>query len=176
MPSRWIVVVLLLCATALQAGASSEIRRSVLAGGATGGSGAGLTLNSTLGQVVTGRAEAGTHAVLSGFWSPRPLASGAPEHALPERFQLYAAAPNPFLAGTALRFDVPASGGRVSLRVYDVAGRAVRTLLEGEATPGRQVAQWDGNDEWGRRIALGLYLCTFEAPGYRRSVKLVHIR
>jgi hypothetical protein len=65
--------------------------------------------------------------------------------------------PNPFNPVTRIAFDLP--GTRVvSLRVYDVAGRLVRTLRSEETLPaGRHEAVWDGRDDGGRRSASGTY-------------------
>jgi hypothetical protein len=69
--------------------------------------------------------------------------------------------PNPFNPETTIRFEVPGGeNGRahVSLRVYDLRGRLVRTLVDEELLPGRHEVVWDGRDEEGRRVPSGLYL------------------
>ncbi len=70
--------------------------------------------------------------------------------------------PNPFGVVTEIRFRVPEMT-RVALRVYDVLGHAVRTLMDAPLAAGPQVARWDGRDDRGRAVASGVYLCRLEA-------------
>ena len=71
---------------------------------------------------------------------------------------LYPAAPNPFNPITTIRFNVHESGN-VSLKVYDVAGRLVRTLVNEVRAPnqGGHEAIWNGRDNGGRPVASGVY-------------------
>jgi len=88
---------------------------------------------------------------------------------------LYASAPNPARAGALLRFSLPARGP-ITLAIFDVSGRRVRTVLEGEVEAGAHEARWDGRDEQGRLANAGLYLCHLDAAGTRQSRKLVLAR
>ena len=83
---------------------------------------------------------------------------------------LFSAHPNPTQAGTEIAFEVPASGGRVRLSIFDVAGRRVAVLVDDELSGGRHTARWDGRDQHGARAATGLYFYRLEAPG----LTLVH--
>jgi len=62
----------------------------------------------------------------------------------------------------------------VRLRIYDAAGRWVRTLIDADMTPGwnRQVL-WNGLDGSGRRVAVGVYFCKLETTAGSQSQKLV---
>ncbi len=64
---------------------------------------------------------------------------------LPARFDLLAGQPNPFNPSTTLRFLLP-EATMVSLRIYDVSGQLVRTLVEGDFAPGEHAAVWDGRN------------------------------
>jgi hypothetical protein len=86
--------------------------------------------------------------------------------------QILANSPNPFRAedGTLLRFVMP-QRGRVTVRLYDVAGRLVRELVHGESAAGLRTQRWDGRDARGRRVAAGVYfvqLAAFERERTRR--------
>lgn len=72
--------------------------------------------------------------------------------------------PNPMVRSCALDFEV-ATPGRVEVRVFDIAGRAVRTLLDGELPGGRQTVVWDGRDDGGAAVANGVYFYRVEMPG-----------
>jgi len=65
----------------------------------------------------------------------------------------------------------------LTLRVYDVAGRVVRTLVDGTMRAGRDLGVvWNGTDDAGAPVASGIYLCRLDAPGLRASRKLVLLR
>jgi len=72
--------------------------------------------------------------------------------------------PNPFGRSTTIHFDIPAPGTRLTLSVYDVGGRLVRTLLAGEVAPGAFDACWDGLDDDGGRLPSGVYLTRMATP------------
>ena len=78
----------------------------------------------------------------------------------PERPFTFVNAPNPFdpAGGTWVSLDLPSSGP-VSLAVYDVEGRRVRTLFEGEPTDHGMKVRWDGRDDNGREVGSGVYFC-----------------
>jgi hypothetical protein len=77
-------------------------------------------------------------------------------------FALHDAAPNPFNPQTTISFDLPRAES-VSLRVYDTAGRLVRTLLAGSpGQAGRNEVVWNGRDNQGNQAASGVYLYRLE--------------
>jgi hypothetical protein len=83
--------------------------------------------------------------------------------------------PNPFNPVTTIRFAI-AKPGWVVLRVYNVAGRPVRTLVKGRREIDRYEATWDGRDDGGRLVASGVYLYELDAPGYLETKKMVLVR
>jgi subtilisin-like proprotein convertase family protein len=76
--------------------------------------------------------------------------------ALPTVFALYDNYPNPFNPLTNIKFDLP-KAGRVSVRVYDLSGRLVKTLVDEQMARSTHIVQWDGSDDGGRRVASGTY-------------------
>jgi hypothetical protein len=98
------------------------------------------------------------------------------EPVLPNVFALYQNVPNPFNPTTSIRFDVPAGGGIVSLRVYDVSGRLVRTLVGGPQTAGQKTVTWDGRNAAGNTVAAGAYLYRLTAPGFEQTRKMILIK
>jgi hypothetical protein len=66
------------------------------------------------------------------------------------------AVPNPFHGSTSVRYMLP-EAARVKVRVYDAAGRLVRTLFEGDRGPGWHGEVWDGADGAGRGVPGGIY-------------------
>ncbi len=70
--------------------------------------------------------------------------------------------PNPFNPRTKIAFTL-AQPGEATLRVYDVDGRLVRTLVSGWQPAGERTVVWDGLDDRGGRAASGLYFCHLRA-------------
>jgi hypothetical protein len=80
--------------------------------------------------------------------------------AAPTAPALHQNTPNPFNPATTIAYDVPARG-HVALRVYDVSGKLVRTLVDGDRPAGTHAVPWNGMDDAGRRVASGVYLYRF---------------
>ena len=80
---------------------------------------------------------------------------------MPRRAFLGQNVPNPFNPMTSVPYGVPALDGAarapVRIDVFDVRGRSVRRLLEGEKAPGTYQALWDGRDDRGRPVQSGVY-------------------
>jgi len=84
--------------------------------------------------------------------------------------------PNPTPAATRLSYELPRAA-RVSLGIYDVTGRLVRTLTEGAGrSAGPHTAGWDGRDSHGRLVGPGLYLVRLDADGVVRTHKVMITR
>ncbi len=82
--------------------------------------------------------------------------SGVPEvHRRPFLSQNY---PNPFNPRTEIVYTVQGPESRVSLRVYDLAGRLVRHLVDKISPAGDHHTHWDGTDDAGKRVVSGIYL------------------
>ena len=84
--------------------------------------------------------------------------------------------PNPFRATTSIAFNLP-QNGNVRLTIYDVAGRLVRRLIDGQSLPaGTHEARWQGDDEVGRAAAPGVYYYRLEAGERSISRHMLLIR
>ncbi len=84
--------------------------------------------------------------------------------------------PTPFNPVTSIRFDVAPGGARVTLRVFDVEGRLVRTLVDGFEVEGERTAVWDGSDSRGYPVASGLYFYRLEAPDFVETRKMLLLK
>ena len=104
---------------------------------------------------------------------PAPLpVSLAP---LPLTAALYPPYPNPFNPETTLSFYLP-HGGEVELRIYDLLGRPVRTLVESHMVQGYHTLTWGGGDARGRTAAAGLYLAELRLGDFRQVRKLLLLK
>ncbi len=93
------------------------------------------------------------------------------------RFALGRAFPNPArgLSGVALDFEAPVRTG-VRARVYDVQGRLIRTVVDGQVERGVRRLRWDARDEGGRAAAAGVYFLRLEASAFRANEKFLILR
>ncbi len=71
---------------------------------------------------------------------------------------------NPSGPNAELAFTV-AEPGPVSLRVYDLSGRLMRTLVDENKSPGQYEVRWDGRAERGGEVASGMYYFLLDTPG-----------
>ncbi|MCC7265507.1 MAG: T9SS type A sorting domain-containing protein [Candidatus Latescibacteria bacterium] len=83
--------------------------------------------------------------------------------------------PNPFNAGTQIRYQLE-QAGPVQLEIRSLAGQVVRVLVAQAQAAGRYQVQWDGMDEQGRAAGSGLYLCQLRQGGLRETRKLLLLR
>ncbi len=95
--------------------------------------------------------------------------------ASPLRYAIAQNRPNPFNPSTEIRFTAAAEAP-VSLRVYDVEGRVVRTLVDGVMPAGEHVAVWDGRDGNGAAAASGIYYYKIEAGDFMATRKMVLVK
>lgn len=80
---------------------------------------------------------------------------------LPEEFQLHANYPNPFNPHTLIRFDLP-EAAEVTLKVFNLLGEEIRTLVSGYTAAGFHALSWDGTDGAGRGVPSGIYIYRLE--------------
>lgn len=104
--------------------------------------------------------------VSDGFGTAGPLSIDVPA-GLPETFALEQNYPNPFNPKTNFRYHVAAQE-RVTLRVYDVLGREVATLVNETRTPGTYTATWDAVD-----VASGVYYYRMTAGAFSELKKMI---
>jgi len=109
------------------------------------------------------------------IWGVEPSLSDVPDDAVVSGIALSPNHPNPFAPPTSVRFTVPQRTG-VSLAVYDVAGRLVRTLVDGEVEAGEHAVTWDGRYASGAEAASGVYFCKLSAMSTTRTVSMALVR
>ncbi len=76
----------------------------------------------------------------------------------PLTFQLYANYPNPFNPSTVVSYDIPKDDVSVLLKVYDILGHEVRTLVNKEQKSGHYAVEWNGRDNNGSMVSSGIYI------------------
>lgn len=107
----------------------------------------------------------------SGIFKSTGIVSGVHENeGSPVSFYLFQNYPNPFNPATTISYQLPAVG-RVSLKVYDVLGREVRTLVDEVKRPGKYVIEFDGNG-----LPSGVYFYRLSARNHVETKKMVLIK
>ena len=83
--------------------------------------------------------------------------------------------PNPFNPSTEIRFTIPTAGPG-SLRVFDLHGRLVRTLAQGNLPAGEGSLTWHGRDDSGRSVGSGVYIYRLDASGLCMERRMVLLK
>jgi len=115
----------------------------------------------------------GNYAGTFNYYDNTGASTGAPaSQDLPAHGLLLSAAPNPFNPVTTVRYVLPAEAD-VTLAIFDIAGRQVRTLFTGSQPAGPHSVVWRGTDDSGRVLGSGVYLCRLIAGREVRTVKVL---
>ncbi len=80
--------------------------------------------------------------------------------------------PNPFNPSTTIAFEV-AKPGRVTIRIYNIKGQLVNTLVDEHKQAGRHNAVWNGRDNANRGVASGMYFYRMDTPGFNKTKKML---
>ncbi|MEZ4695468.1 MAG: FlgD immunoglobulin-like domain containing protein [Rhodothermales bacterium] len=90
-----------------------------------------------------------------------PVITVAVESEVADQFVVHQNYPNPFANNTTIAFEL-ANAENVSVKVYDVLGQLVSTVVSGNLSSGRHEVRWDGSNDAGARVSSGLYLYRVE--------------
>jgi hypothetical protein len=93
----------------------------------------------------------------------------------PRAFALVEAYPNPFNPTATIEFDLPVRCA-ASLRIYDLAGRLVRTLVDRELAASHHRVVWDGLNDAGRQVPSGTYFYRLRAGQYEQTRKMMLVK
>lgn len=95
--------------------------------------------------------------------------------ALPEGFELAQNVPNPFNPSTSIEFNLPATQN-VTLRIFNINGQLVRTLVDEELTAGPHSVVWDATTDSGEKVSSGVYLYRLTAGDYVQTRKMSFVK
>jgi len=87
---------------------------------------------------------------------------------IPESYSLSQNYPNPFNPETRIKFSLPVSS-KVTVRVYNLLGEVIRTLVNNEYEAGDHNILWNGRDEKGKGVSSGIYFYKIKANGTNGS-------
>ena len=92
-----------------------------------------------------------------------------------EDFILFPAFPNPFNPTTTIRYSL-SEGSRVSLKIYNVIGERIKTLVEDFQSPGEKSAVWDGRNDHGQLVSSGVYIYKLEVGEFASARKMIFVK
>jgi len=104
------------------------------------------------------------------------------ESLVPSNFSLKQNYPNPFNPSTTLPFSLKVQGStfkgpiHTTLKIYNILGQLVRTLVDEEKLPGRYEVVWDGKDDRGKEVTSGVYFYRLESSGSTETRKMILLR
>ncbi|MDP2806813.1 MAG: FlgD immunoglobulin-like domain containing protein, partial [bacterium] len=122
------------------------------------------------------QAKAAAQKVMLEFGEPYVGVEGQPDDR--ERIsdvRLFQNAPNPFAQLTIISYQL-AKSGLVNLKVYNIAGQTVKTLVNGVQSGGSYDIKWDGRDDNGLKVSNGVYVYKLEAGGIKGTKKMLLLR
>jgi len=94
---------------------------------------------------------------------------------VPNKFGLKQNFPNPFNPSTNFLVDIPFSKEAISAKIYvfDILGKKVRSLFNGNIQPGQYNISWDGKNEQGSQVPSGLYIYAFSSNKYSQAKRMI---
>ncbi len=104
------------------------------------------------------------------------IVSAVGDGLVPTRFAVSQNHPNPFNPSTTISFAVPENAGQVTLAIFDVSGRMVRTLESGSLSAGSYSRQWNGRDAQGRAVSSGTYFYRLSGDGFSEAKKMILVQ
>jgi len=94
---------------------------------------------------------------------------------VPRAAALHQNVPNPFNPSTTIHYDLP-DDADVTVQIFDVGGRLLRTLVQGPQMAGSKLVLWDGRDNRGQLATSGVYFVRMRTAGFVQSRKIVLIK
>ena len=94
---------------------------------------------------------------------------------IPKNFTLEQNYPNPFNPETAIKYTIPAAG-KVSLKIYNLLGQLVKTLVDDRQIAATYLAKWDGTADNGSKVASGVYIYQLKSKNISLSKKMLLIK
>jgi hypothetical protein len=100
---------------------------------------------------------------------------------VPKAFELSQNYPNPFNPTTTIKYSLPSAGEGTeafptTLKIYNVLGEVVRTLVDEPKSPGVYYEVWDGRDDRGNQVASGIYFYRLRAGEFNETKKMVMLK
>ena len=110
------------------------------------------------------------------YWNPRNTATAIlPSTGIPEKFGLLQNYPNPFNPSTAIRYNLN-EAEQVTLRIFDLLGREVSTLVDAKQPAGAYLVRWEAKNAYGNELPGGIYFAQLQAGSNLQTIKMALMR
>jgi hypothetical protein len=93
----------------------------------------------------------------------------------PKEYHLHQNYPNPFNPITTIQYELP-ENSFVNIRIFDMNGRLVNTLINQQETAGYKAVKWAGVDDSSNPVSTGVYFCEIQAGDFRQVIKMVLLK
>jgi flagellar hook assembly protein FlgD len=134
-----------------------------------------VLLTVALVLIIGAAAQARVSHGYSGIFSLDTVTAVGDENGLPQATSISTIYPNPFNPRTTIAFEL-AEAATIELAVFDLRGRLVTVLESGPLPIGRHQAIWDGQDDKGRAVPTGTYVCRLSTPQGPQTKKMTLAR
>jgi hypothetical protein len=118
------------------------------------------------------------HGPLSIVVESGNVAGGEDLNFIPDEFQLSQNFPNPFNPQTRIKVGIPDEQdiGEITITIYDIVGKKVKTLFKGNLDPGIHTITWNGSDASGKQVSCGTYFYYLKSNKFHQIKKMLFIK
>jgi hypothetical protein len=118
----------------------------------------------------------GRAVIFSGDTTLTSVSTYAPLENIPHSVSLKQNYPNPFNDKTVIEYEILSRHpARAVMKIYNILGQEIATLIDGSQDSGLYRATWNGKDSLGKEVGSGIYLCRLQVGGFRQTRKLLLI-
>ncbi|MDD5530652.1 MAG: FlgD immunoglobulin-like domain containing protein [bacterium] len=155
--------------------------KSIIAGGGGTSASTNYILKDAIGQSVIGQSvslDSSDHIEQAGFYTlvGEHMISVQNDSSKPKVFSLSRPFPNPNTRGDVnISYSVPKTS-QVNIKVYNITGGLVKTLVAGEQLPGYYSLKWRGNSERGAKVSNGIYFIRMVSSEFKSTKKLILVK
>ena len=97
------------------------------------------------------------------------------EAGMPSAYAIHQNYPNPFNPTTQINYDLP-DDALVSINVYDLMGRSIRTLVNAKISAGYNSIFWDATNDYGESVSAGMYIYTIQTGEFKQTKKMLLLK
>ena len=104
------------------------------------------------------------------------LSSKETKESIPKVFSCAQNYPNPFMRNTTIKYGLPKNCDNVNLTIFNLAGQAVKTLVNEQQSAGFKSVRWNGENSAGVQVPQGIYFYVFKADDFEDHRKMVLLK
>jgi hypothetical protein len=170
LPLPWKIILILTLSFELFA--QNKIAADVIAGGGGNMNSADYSVSGTIGQPFVGTGSSANNFIMHGFWHNSLLLTDINEdyNIKPKEFKLYQNYPNPFNPSTIISWQLP-SDSHVLIKVYDILGNEIATLINEEKPAGTYRIKFDASS-----LSSGVYIYRIQTDSFKEVKKMILLR